>query len=202
MEPMLCQATRWCPTCESPGTPIMWGYPTEMALQQADQGRVILGGCVVTEPHPSHLCDTCGTEFIAANRLYKRQPAGTEVYGVAVWPHGRRSVRVEANDGGWTVMVDGEGSMLINRHAMTVIPNNVFEGMWPWEVQSWATKRGFPAQVELIETGASLRVGEAANLFELLLIKTWWRSLGRSPLESAIDRLSSEASSPIWLPKE
>lgn len=39
-----------------------------------------------------------------------------------------------------------------------------------------------------------------AQLFALVLIKTWWRTLGRNPVESALEHLTRERSSPIWLP--
>jgi hypothetical protein len=119
---------------------------------------------------------------------------------VAVWPHGRRSVRVEANEEGFTVMVQREGSMLIGRHDMIVVANMVFAEKWPWDVQSWATKRGFVAKVAPHDNGWSLSVSGDSEFFELLLIKAWWRDLGRNPAETAIDRLTSENSSPVWLP--
>ena len=167
----------------------------------AEQGRVILAGCVVTGMYPSHVCAGCACEFIASSRIYQRQHTGADVFGVGVWPHGRRSVRIEANDDGWAVMVAGQGSMLVDRHALMVIPNDVFEDMWPWEVEEWAARRGFVVDARPADEGWELQVGEGGGFFELLLIKAWWRSLGRSAAETAIERLSCEVSSPVWLPE-
>jgi hypothetical protein len=196
------QIKRWCPVCEDPGVPIVWGYPTVRDQQLAKEGQVILAGCDVTGTHQTHECGTCGCEFIASSRLYLRHGAQGEIYGVAVWPHGRRSVRVEANEDGFTVMIEREGSMLIGRQDMTVACNEVFTDMWPWDVQRWATRRGFAAKVSADDNGWSLNVRGDLVSFELLLIKAWWRDLGRSSVRTAIERLTQENSSPVWLPTE
>jgi hypothetical protein len=201
MESRLSETTRWCPVCEDRGIPVIWGYPTAEHEQLADQGRVILAGCVVAGMRPSHVCGNCACEFIASDRIYQREHAGRDIYGVGVWPHGRRSVRIEANDQGWAVMIAEEGSMLIDRHALMVIPQDVFEDMWPWEVEEWASRRGFGVEARPADEGWILEVGEGGGFFELVLIKTWWRSLGRNPVKTAIDRLSCEVSSPVWLPE-
>lgn len=196
------QIKRWCPVCGEPGVPIVWGYPTLRDQQLAKQGDAILAGCVVTGTQPTHGCGTCGCEFIASSRLYLRQGAEGEIYGVAVWPHGRRSVRVETNEDGFTVMVEREGSMLMGGRDITIVASEVFADMWPWDVQSWATKRGFAAKVIPDDNGWSLSVREDLDSFELLLIKTWWRDLGRDPVATAIARLTSEDSTPVWLPTD
>jgi hypothetical protein len=196
------QTTRWCPVCEAPGVAIVWGYPTIRDQQRAKEDQVILGGCDVSGRQPTHECVTCGSEFISSSRLYLRQGVGGEIYGVAVWPHGRRSIRVEANQDVFTVIIERKGSMLINRHHMNVVTNEVFADMWPWDVQSWATKRGVAAKVTSHDNGWSLDVMEDSETLELLLIKTWWRDLGRSPAGTAIERLTCEHSSPMWLPED
>lgn len=150
---------------------------------------------------PSHVCTECGAEFIASDRIYRREAAGGDVCGIGVWPHGRRPVRVEDNDDGWTIVVAGEGSMLINHHAMSVIPDEVFTEMWPWEAEEWASRRGFDIDVRSTARGWEIVPGRHAGFFSLVVIKTWWRSLGRSPVATAIDRLSCEISSPVWLPE-
>jgi len=194
------QIKRWCPVCEGPGVPIVWGHPTVRDQQLAKEGQVVLAGCVVTGTYPTHECGACGCQFIASSRLYLRLGARGENFGIAVWPHGRRSVRVEANEDGFTVIVEREGSMLIGRQDMTLVSNEVFADMWPWDVQRWATRRGFAANVSPHDNGWSLNVSGDLDSFELLLIKAWWRDLGRSPVGTAIERLTCEDSSPMWLP--
>lgn len=182
------------------GTRIVWGYPTEDDERLADEGQVILGGCVVeTGVAPSHECGACGSEFIASNMLYRRTFSDGEVFGVGVWPHGRSRVRIEETGDGWLAAVERKGSMLLGEHDFATAMNDVFADWWPWEVQDWASRRGFPAEVEPTETGWSLVVREGGPFVELLLLKTWWRSLGRSPIDKAIERLSCEVSSPIWM---
>jgi hypothetical protein len=53
-----------CPTCGSTHlTPIMYGYPSPKALTNAEEGRVILGGCVVYNDSPTWKCNGCGRSF-------------------------------------------------------------------------------------------------------------------------------------------
>lgn len=92
--------------------------------------------------------------------------------------------------------------MLIDRHGMNVVTNEVFADMWPWDVQSWATRRGVAAKVTKYEDGWSLDAIEDSGTLELLLIKAWWRDLGRSAVATAIERLTCEHSSPLWLPED
>ena len=53
---------RACPRCASPRVaPIMYGYPSDMegALKAAEQGEVVLGGCVITGNDPKWQCLEC-----------------------------------------------------------------------------------------------------------------------------------------------
>lgn len=202
MGPLINETTRWCPVCGGRGVSIVWGYPTDETMRRAEAGDVVLGGCVVTtEVTPSHECTECPTEFVARNMLYRRVFGDREVYGIGVWPHGRRRVRIEVADEGSIVLVEGKGPMLLNEHDFTAVMNELFADWWPWDVQAWVTKRGFPATVLPTETGWSLNVGEGGPFVELLLFKTWWRGLGRGAVNKAIERLTCEASSPIWIPE-
>ena len=124
--------------------------------------------------------------------------SGTHVLGIGVWPHGRRPVRIEDNDDGWTVVVGGEGSMLIGAGATPSFLGTVFGGMPLWEIEEWVARRGFTGEVAQNEGGEwELRLPDMADLFALILIKSWWRTLGRNPVETAIEQLLSNA---IWLP--
>jgi hypothetical protein len=72
--------------------------------------------------------------------------------------------------------------------------------MSPWEIEEWAERRGFLAVVRRGEQGWELEVPEMFVVLALIVLKSWWRSLGRDPVETAVGRLTSEDSSPIWLP--
>ncbi|MEA1903760.1 MAG: hypothetical protein U9N56_09565, partial [Actinomycetota bacterium] len=50
------------------------------------------------------------------------------------------------------------------------------------------------------ETGWSLNVIADGPFVELLLLKAWWRSLGRGAISKAIELLTCDVSSPIWMP--
>jgi hypothetical protein len=198
--------TRWCPVCEGKGIPIVWGYPSENVRRLADEGRVIIAGCMPIGIHPSHGCASCGSEFIATDRIYRREVLDQEVLGIGVWPHGRRPVRVEDHggdhgvgvDAGWTVVVAGEGSMLIEVGAARVFFEDVFEGMSAWQMAEWVRRRGFDAVVQPGEAGSvEVSIHDQFNTLALTLIKTWWRALGRNPVPKALGRLGSHV---VWLP--
>lgn len=99
------------------------------------------------------------------------------------------------------VSLDGRGSMLLHAHDFSAVMNELLADWWPWDVRSWVTRRGFPATVMPTDTRWSLNVGEGRPFVELLLFKTWWRGLGREAVEKAIERLTCEVSSPIWIPE-
>lgn len=201
MGPRLDLSTRWCPVCEERGVPIIWGDPSADAQELAAQGEVIIAGCVVSGMYPSHVCADCSAEFIASSRIYQRDHGGTDVFGIGAWPHGRRSVRIEGHAQGWTVIVAGTGSMLIDRTALQFMLDEVFAEMWPWEVQEWANRRGFAAEVRPNSRGWDIELPEASGFFELTVVKAWWRRLGRNPVATALERLSSDSPAPLWLPQ-
>jgi hypothetical protein len=169
-------------------------------MRLAEEGRVILAGWTPIGIHASHGCGTCDAEFIGYDRIYRRELRGVEVMGIGVWPHGRRPVRVEDHDEGWTVTVVGEGSMLIGRDAAQTIFAGVFEDMTAWEIEEWVRRRGFDVSIESQANGwLELSISDPFRVFGLTLIKTWWRNLGRSPVKKALGRLGPDV---IWLPDE
>ena len=50
-----------CPKCGSTNVAsVSYGYPTPHALELADQGKLILGGCTpMTFPDPDYGCNEC-----------------------------------------------------------------------------------------------------------------------------------------------
>lgn len=51
-----------CPECGSSRVvPIVYGYPTDETFKKADEGRVALGGCVVSPSNPRWQCLDCET---------------------------------------------------------------------------------------------------------------------------------------------
>jgi hypothetical protein len=189
--------TRWCPVCESRGIPIVWGEPSEHTMRLAEEGRVILAGCTPVGIHASHGCGSCDAEFIAYDRVYRRQVRDVEVIGIGVWPHGRRPVRVEDHDEGWTVVVAGEGSMIISREAAKPLFAGVFEDMSAWEIEEWVRRRGFDVSIESRANGwLEISISDPFRLFGLILVKTWWRTLGRGPVQQALERLGPDV---VWL---
>lgn len=53
-----------CPNCGgTEATPIVYGLPGADLYELADHGSVFLGGCVISDWDPTHMCNTCGTSW-------------------------------------------------------------------------------------------------------------------------------------------
>lgn len=53
-----------CPNCESKNTlKILYGMPTHEAIEQAEAGKIRLGGCCVTVGGPEYYCKDCENEW-------------------------------------------------------------------------------------------------------------------------------------------
>ena len=53
-----------CPKCGSLEiVPIMYSLPGPEAMFAAAQGKIILGGCLVTNGYPQKQCQACGAQF-------------------------------------------------------------------------------------------------------------------------------------------
>ena len=53
--------SRNCPQCKAgEALPIVYGYPGAETVEAADQGKIILGGCVLAGNDPHWQCSACG----------------------------------------------------------------------------------------------------------------------------------------------
>jgi hypothetical protein len=49
-----------CDVCgRSPARPVVYGYPTPAALDEAERGEIVLGGCEIDTDRPRRLCSQC-----------------------------------------------------------------------------------------------------------------------------------------------
>jgi hypothetical protein len=78
---------RRCPACSSDEVVrIAYGYPGPDLIADYEAGRVVLGGCCVSDADPSWRCMACGVE-IYPERLRERFEASPEVFARgAAWP--------------------------------------------------------------------------------------------------------------------
>ncbi|MCH8814788.1 MAG: hypothetical protein IH957_06765 [Chloroflexi bacterium] len=65
---MSTKKTKGPPSCPACGTsnsviPIIFGYPGQSLMEEAQSAEVALAGCEVNEVEPSHVCKRCGDEF-------------------------------------------------------------------------------------------------------------------------------------------
>lgn len=42
---------------------ILYGMPTDEALELSEQGKLVLGGCCISEISPEWVCTNCETEY-------------------------------------------------------------------------------------------------------------------------------------------
>ena len=52
--------TPTCQRCNTGMLPVMYGFPGPEMADDAMQGKIILGGCCVTENDPRWQCPACG----------------------------------------------------------------------------------------------------------------------------------------------
>lgn len=69
---------RKCPDCGTKLVSIVYGMPGPPLFEEADQGKVILGGCDITGFDPTRGCPDCGwnytpPEVLADYETYKRK---------------------------------------------------------------------------------------------------------------------------------
>lgn len=63
-----------CPYCGRSAIPILWGKPSKEGEKWAQDGKVILGGCMMSSTSPSHQCSN-GHSFITAEEKTRREEA-------------------------------------------------------------------------------------------------------------------------------
>ena len=57
-----------CPICGAPAVEIAYGYPSLELFDAADRGEVVLGGCVIGDFSPTHMCTNEGQHEFTALR--------------------------------------------------------------------------------------------------------------------------------------
>lgn len=58
-----------CPSCKQKrGVTILYGYPTEEALKQAERNEAVLGGCMQEIGAPDRQCLSCGHQWEIVRR--------------------------------------------------------------------------------------------------------------------------------------
>ena len=65
-----------CPSCHQTvrPTPILWGMPSQEGFDAAARGEFVLGGCLVSELDPSHVCPNCDA------RLFEMPDGGFDIW--------------------------------------------------------------------------------------------------------------------------
>lgn len=53
-----------CPACGSTDTvKILYGEPTYEAYEESEHGKIVLGGCLISNISPTRHCKACGQDF-------------------------------------------------------------------------------------------------------------------------------------------
>lgn len=43
---------------------VVYGYPSPLSYKEAEEGKIILGGCIVPDDNLHFLCRKCGKEIV------------------------------------------------------------------------------------------------------------------------------------------
>ena len=88
---------RRCPFCGSDEVvPIVWGYPGPDLIPDLEAGKIVLGGCVVSDRDPSWFCNHCHTLIYPAAQatmfpddvlIFVKEAAWTFAKTMPEWPH-------------------------------------------------------------------------------------------------------------------
>ncbi len=52
-----------CVSCGSELIPIVYGLPSPEDFDKEEEGKFILGGCIVSDDDPHWTCPSCGKQF-------------------------------------------------------------------------------------------------------------------------------------------
>lgn len=72
---------RKCPACRTKLVRIVYGMPDEDLFEEAQQGKVLLGGCCISFNDPTWGCAHCGWEYIPPLDLSEEEKVRLEVLG-------------------------------------------------------------------------------------------------------------------------
>jgi len=67
-----------CPNCGSKMIPIVYGMPSSDLFEEAEQGKVFLGGCMEEVNPPVYHCNKCRRSYSKNLRKYIEEPNNFE----------------------------------------------------------------------------------------------------------------------------
>ncbi len=186
------RGARRCPNCGSQNTAaVIWGYPSSEGMRAAERGDVFLGGCMVGLDDPDYGCHDCLASFWL-DRRFRIEREDEVVTGVAVWPAGRRPIRVEMTSAGVVMADPGRWSLIVPETARHDLFGVVWQDIWGGETREpveWSRKRN----ISVVSSDDSSVVEFAPHHFEkvqLLGIKDWLRTFGSDPVDELVTVLT------------
>ena len=72
---------RKCPECSAKLVRIIYGMPDMELFEEAQQGKVLLGGCCISFNDPTWGCTQCGWEYTPPLNLTDEEKQRLEVLG-------------------------------------------------------------------------------------------------------------------------
>ncbi|MDH3517320.1 MAG: hypothetical protein OEM66_00175 [Acidimicrobiia bacterium] len=183
---------RRCPNCGSKNTaPVIWGYPSGDGMRAAERGDVFLGGCMVGFDDPHYGCHDCRASFWSDRRFHIERDDEV-VSGVAVWPAGRRPIRVELTTSGVLMADPGRWSVIVPETARHGLFGIVWQDIWGGKSAGpveWCRRRNIS-----LESGNDGSVIEFAphhfDKVQLLGLKDWLRTFGADPVDELVAALT------------
>ena len=158
---------RKCPSCgKRGGIPIVYGYPTAGLAEEAEKGKVHLGGCCVTEGDPEYRCQQCNHQW---NRLEAEAVAYSEITGLTAsvggYFDGFSQVHIDfaARQVTWTHSLDDPEAVVskkLTTKALDKLPDqlrNLDLLNWKRRYEDRQVLDGTQWQVEILRLGRNLR---------------------------------------------
>lgn len=142
-----------CFTCGSLDVAkIIYGYPTADAFKEQEEGKIKLGGCMISEDSPQYHCNKCGEKWTADEAI---DAAYNEVIGlkasVGGYFEGYYDVMISFQDKKltWNYSLDGESfeKELIAEEISTFI-----SGLKIANLLNWKRRYEEPELIGLIES--------------------------------------------------
>ena len=156
-----------CPHCGNrEGIPIVYGYPSMELAEEAEKGKVVLGGCCVMEDNPVYHCDRCQHQW---NRSEAEEAAYGEITGLIASVGGyfdgfsQVEIDFDTRQVSWTHSLDDPEAAFKKRLAVKTLDK--LSGQlkdldllnWKRRYENKQVLDGTQWQVEILRKGRSLR---------------------------------------------
>jgi hypothetical protein len=62
-----------CPVCGAATIPVRRGFPSAKTMEEAEEGKVFLGGCLISPKQPDRICTGTEQHFLRDGQLFSME---------------------------------------------------------------------------------------------------------------------------------